>query len=108
MSYILDALKKSERERRQSSIPAPPTLNDNISDRAKKRSIWPYLIVAALALSAGIFASWAGISYLKKPVMTAKLPSGKPQELRTHDMLPAASSIKSENVTAIEKKKYKR
>jgi general secretion pathway protein B len=105
MSYILDALKKSERERRQSSMPGPQTLHENISSGSKRRSLWPYLIIAALALNAAIFAFWTGIFYPEKPTVTAKSTSGKLQELNKQDTRSLPSSVGSESGVTIEENK---
>jgi len=59
MSYILDSLKKSEQQRRQGELPnlqsehpgsAPPP--------RRKRPVWPWLVVLALLINAGLLAWW--------------------------------------------------
>jgi general secretion pathway protein B len=58
MSFILDALKKSEQERRQRQTPdlhaehAPPP-----EQRGGKR-LWPILILVALLLNVAVFSFW--------------------------------------------------
>jgi general secretion pathway protein B len=58
MSFILDALKKSEQERRQHQTPdlhaehAPPP-----EQRGGKR-LWPILILVALLLNVAVFSFW--------------------------------------------------
>ena len=108
MSYILDALKKSERERRQSSMHGTPTINDNISDRTQRRPLRSYLIIAGLALSAGILVTWAGISYLQKPAVTLKLTSAIPRELDKQDGGRMASSAQSESIASIRENREQR
>lgn len=52
MSYILDALKKSEQERGKGSIPNVQTIHSsslNYSNEAK--SYWPYILTAAVLLN---------------------------------------------------------
>lgn len=56
MSYILDALKKSEKERQSGGVPDPLTVQENFSFEAKRRRLWPYFILAVLLLNGGIFA----------------------------------------------------
>lgn len=51
MSYILDALKKSEQERGNSNIPSVQTIHSSSLNYADKRAIWPYFLVAALLLN---------------------------------------------------------
>jgi general secretion pathway protein B len=101
VSYILDALKKSERERRRSFMHGGPTINDNVPERPKKRSLWPYLVVGGLALGVGIFASWAGISYLKKPSLMAKAVTSGQAQVNMKDEVPIASPAVDEEVSAI-------
>jgi general secretion pathway protein B len=103
MSYILDALKKSEKERRQASGAAQTVFDDGISAGARKRSLWPYLVVAAVALSAGVFASWVGIFHPARTGLTPGTPSEKPQDLTARDSFPAPS-VKSENLQMAENK----
>ncbi len=54
MSYILDALKKSEAERQQGKAPGVGTVQSYQPHRVKRRRVWPYLIVIALAINAGV------------------------------------------------------
>ncbi|MEW6585204.1 MAG: general secretion pathway protein GspB [Nitrospirota bacterium] len=66
MSYILDALKKSEKERQRGAVPDVLTVQEPGSYDRRKRSAWPYLIIAALLLNAGILIWWAGFLPGKK------------------------------------------
>ncbi|MDH4233252.1 MAG: general secretion pathway protein GspB [Nitrospirota bacterium] len=61
MSYILDALKKSEKERQRGSVPDVLTLQDSIAQEPKKRLLWPYLLIVALLLHAGLIVWLLGI-----------------------------------------------
>ncbi len=54
MSYILDALKKSEAERQQGKAPGIGTVQSYKPNRGKRRRTWPYLLVIALAVNAGV------------------------------------------------------
>jgi general secretion pathway protein B len=58
MSFILDALKKLEQKRREGSVPDLLTTHTPRSERPQKRPIWPYLLVTALLLNAGILTVW--------------------------------------------------
>ena len=58
MSYILDALKKSEKERQRGTVPDLMTTQDVPGEGPKKRLFWPYLIVGALVINAGLLAWW--------------------------------------------------
>lgn len=54
MSYILDALKKSEAERQQGKAPGFTTVQPRQSRGAKRRRLWPILLAIALAINAGV------------------------------------------------------
>lgn len=60
MSYILEALKKSEAERQQGKAPDINTIQATESFQRKRRRIWPYVIAAAFILNAGsvVVALW--------------------------------------------------
>jgi len=55
MSYILDALKKSEKEKKKNTMPDATTLLEPVAGKSKKRTFLLYLIFAALILNAGVF-----------------------------------------------------
>lgn len=77
MSYILDALKKSERERSQKKVPDLHTVQDEPEPpRAKKRRIMPALILAALLLNSVFLLFWLSPWEEKHPPATeqAKAP----------------------------------
>jgi general secretion pathway protein B len=57
MSYILDALKKSEKERQRGTTPDLLTVQEPVLPE-KKRRVWPYIIFAALILCMGIAGFW--------------------------------------------------
>ncbi len=54
MSYILDALRKSEQERRQSQVPDLQTQHTPPPQKGRGKRLWPWLIVAALLLNAAL------------------------------------------------------
>ena len=52
MSYILDALKKSEQERGHDSIPGVQTVHSSsLNYRSEKTSYWPYILITAVLLN---------------------------------------------------------
>ena len=52
MSYILDALKKSEQQRGHGDIPDVQTIHSaGINYRSEKKALWPYILVAAVLLN---------------------------------------------------------
>ena len=53
MSYILDALKKSEEERGHGSAPGVQTMhNSGLSYNTSKTHLWPYILLAAVFINA--------------------------------------------------------
>jgi len=67
MSYILDALKKSEKERKQGTVPDLMTVQDVIVQEQKKSSLLPYLLLLALLLNGALLAWWLVPWQSKKP-----------------------------------------
>lgn len=54
MSYILDALKKSEQERGHGSAPSVQTLHSSgLSYHSSKAQLWPYFLLAAVVINLG-------------------------------------------------------
>ena len=52
MSYILDALKKSEQERGHGNIPDVQTMHSSsLSYRSEKKAYWPYILITAVLLN---------------------------------------------------------
>jgi len=68
MSYILDALKKSEKERNRGTIPDVLTVQEPISYDRKKRNILLSLIAVALLVNAAILIWWLAFSPGKNKV----------------------------------------
>ena len=66
MSYILDALKKSEKERQQTAAPDLKTFQDALPYVPKKKAVWPYLIAGIILLNAIILTLWLLPSNPKK------------------------------------------
>jgi general secretion pathway protein B len=93
MSYILDALKKSEKERQRGAVPNLMTAQDVIVQR-KKRPLWPYVLAGALIVNAGVLAWWL-TGHSNKPVVPP--PSIAVQQLagKTHDHAASVSDTRS-------------
>ncbi len=52
MSYILDALKKSEQQRGHDSAPGIQTMHSSgLNYYSSKNSMWPYLLIGAIAIN---------------------------------------------------------
>lgn len=56
MSYILDALKKLEKQRQRGSMPDLTTVHITEPRKHRKHPLWLYLFFAALLLNAGVLA----------------------------------------------------
>ncbi len=65
MSYILDALKKSEKERQRGTAPDLLTVQETVLPEKKKRRVWPYILSAVLILNMGL-AAYRLIPWLSK------------------------------------------
>jgi len=66
MSYILDALKKSEKERGLSKVPDIMTVHDMQASSTKKRPLWVLLVLVILLLNAAVLF-WLSPWKSKKP-----------------------------------------
>jgi|MudIll2142460700_1097286.scaffolds.fasta_scaffold14298_2 general secretion pathway protein B len=58
MSYILDALKKSERERKHGAVPDVLTVQESMQQTRSRRTLWPVIIVTALFLNIALLMWW--------------------------------------------------
>lgn len=58
MSYILDALKKSEIERKQGDVPGLQTEQVFHGDREKKKPWWKYAFVIVVGINIGLVVDW--------------------------------------------------
>lgn len=74
MSYILDALKKLEKERRRGRIPGLSE-QDSVVYHSQRRSVLPYVMIAVFSLSAVLLIWWFLPKQPKEAVMPAALSS---------------------------------
>jgi general secretion pathway protein B len=97
MSYILDALRKSERERRRGSIPDPLTVQEPLPHEKRNRAVWPFVIMAALLINAVIFGLWFGSRYSQKAPVTQEEANQIKYDLQQVNNEPqSVSEIKDE------------
>lgn len=80
MSYILDALKKSEQERARGTIPDIKAVHHTRSAENKKTSYWRYILLAVLLINATGLGFWI---YQKNRQVTE-------ENQQTADMTPEA------------------
>jgi len=74
VSYILDALKKLEKERRRGRIPGLSE-QDSVVYHSQRRSVLPYVMIAVFSLSAVLLIWWFLPKQPKEAVMPAALSS---------------------------------
>ena len=66
MSYILDALKKSEKERQKKNLPDLLTVQEPVLNEKRKRPLWPYILIAVLIMNMGFLGYMLGTRKSKK------------------------------------------
>ena len=59
MSYILEALKKSEQERRRGEVPEINRFDATAPENAYRRSIWPWVVIALVIVNLAVLVVWA-------------------------------------------------
>ncbi|WP_309043386.1 general secretion pathway protein GspB [Marinobacter sediminicola] len=93
MSYILDALRKSETERRQGKVPDLGQQVQLIHRPKKKRTSSVVWVVLALLVNAGVLAV---VFWPKPTVETAQKPSPKQEQALAAITEPAAEKVEPE------------
>lgn len=71
MSYILDALRKAEKERQRGTVPTLSSIQ-HIPPKQKNRSLWPYIIVIVLLITSGVLFFWLSPWKSKEITIVAK------------------------------------
>lgn len=106
MSYILDALKKSEQERGHGGVPGVQTIHSSsLNYRAEKRTYWPYILIVAVLLNL------LAIIYFivdKDKALTANREEDKTAEIITTAETGSAANekMKTETVPVVIPNKY--
>ncbi len=93
MSYILDALRKSEQERQRGKVPDIHGAVSETSQPAKKINIWPIVTVVVIAVNLGVVGYFwsnmnSGASPNQPPSNTAAVSASTPSS--TPEPAPAA------------------
>jgi len=90
MSYILDALKKSEQERGHGNVPGVQTVHSSsLNYRSDKKALWPYLLIAAIILN--LLAILYFIMDRDKPTIANAEKNARPAQTPA-EILPAVVS----------------
>jgi general secretion pathway protein B len=95
MSYILDALKKSEKERQRGAVPDVLTVQDILTQEPKKRPLWFYLFFVALLLNAGVLILWFGPWHSKRPNLVAQSTVGQQHKSDRFESVHEVSDVRS-------------
>lgn len=95
MSYILDALKKSEQERGHGNIPDVQTVHSSgLNYRSEKKSYWPYILIVAVLLNL-----LAIVYFILNKESTEKTVTVT-QETNVTDQVKTESNVTPEKTTA--------
>jgi general secretion pathway protein B len=101
MSYILDALKKSEKERQQRTVPDPLEIHDYIAHETKKRRPgWVYVLSIVVILNIGLLFYWMNPWQTKKAATSGISSDEKSVELNA-PVPPAPGRPKNDNREAV-------
>jgi general secretion pathway protein B len=112
MSYILDALKKSEKERQRGTVPDILTVQDALEQETKKRLMWPYLLLVALLLNAFLLVWWLGPWQTKKTTIVAQSTTKNQLDSKilnspSHSLIvtngPSVNTVEHESKTSVTK-----
>ena len=90
MSYILDALRKSEQERQRGKVPDFSSSPENIAAAPAKRNLWPIIAVAALVVNLAL----AGYFFMGNSNSPAQIAQPQTQQS------PAQQFVQSESQSA--------
>jgi len=100
MSFILDAIAKSEQERQQQEVPGVRVLALPEGSVQKPRRVLPYFIVGALLLNAALFVIWMqsgrSLLNLSSPTQIENIDRGNEQAVVPDDAIAADSAISVE------------
>ncbi|MCW9013043.1 MAG: general secretion pathway protein GspB [Gammaproteobacteria bacterium] len=102
MSYILDALKKSEQERKQGKVPDIQTIHIPVAVE-QNTSPWLYVIIVFLLLSLAFVIGWMRPWERHSPVVVADLEQPVPaRSASIIEQLPLAEPIIKESSSSVQ------
>jgi general secretion pathway protein B len=98
MSYILDALKKSEKERKRGHVPDLMTIQDMHPPKQKRRIVWFVLIVTVMIINGAVLL-WVEPWKTKQAGTISQKASDQLVVANTDDALPGKtiSKLETEN-----------
>jgi general secretion pathway protein B len=89
MSYILDALRKSDQQRQLGMAPTLLTVQTTAA-QPKRPAYWIYGALAAVLVGAGVAIGWLHQWQTQQPPPAAEINAMKPLEPTRHQTLPTA------------------
>jgi general secretion pathway protein B len=95
MSYILDALRKSEKERQQGTVPDFMTVQDAMVQEPKKRLLLPYLLIVSLLINSALFVWWLVPWQSKKSGQMTSYSTARQRPESKEAALPSKDSTKT-------------
>lgn len=100
MSFILDAIAKSEQERQQQEVPGVRVLALPDGSVQKPRRVLPYFIVGALLLNAALFVLWMQSGQIlpgrSSPTQMENIDRGSEQAIVSDNAIPSDPTISVE------------
>jgi len=96
VSYILDALKKAEMERRRGTLPDVTAVQGITPAKGRgMRSVWVYLLLAALFLNAAVAAFWLRPWNAERPGRALQTAKGEKvtNTAKSADLLDAGATV---------------
>jgi len=100
VSFILDAIAKSEQERQQHDVPGPQVLALPTVSAPQPRSLLPYVVAGALLLNAAVLAAWMQSG--QSPLEPLSQQQVGEEALRTEEAMVPGSVISAEQAVAPE------
>jgi general secretion pathway protein B len=100
MSYILEALKKSERERGHGCAPGIQTIHSSsLNYHANKRQLWPWILTGVVSLNLGalLYFALAPHPENRPPSASTALVQNRSQQNLTQPPAPAVTVAGSDN-----------
>jgi general secretion pathway protein B len=96
MSYILDALKKAEKECQRGTVPTLSTIQHTLP-KQKKHLLWPYIVFIALLITFGVLFFGLNFWKSKDATVVAKTTVSNTKKLQTLIPSPEFSDSQSHN-----------